>query len=228
MTVHEAEERQGCAAQQVSVYLVTSHHAASVGVQAIVQQSSSLRLCGVSRHADEAVFGVRAHRPSVVFVSTDMAGRTVEDLTQELRAICPETKIIVVGEEYKYDTLVALGQVPIDGYVSWRRLDEDVVDISVAAVTKAGLRIADPEAVDELVAPRRAQGHQGNNGIGLTDREQDALEMIVNGALEREIGERLHVEQATVERMTHTLKRKLDAHTLCELGAKAVRLNLVA
>lgn len=61
----------------------------------------------------------------------------------------------------------------------------------------------------------------------LTRREREILKLIVDGNTNKEIAQKLHRTERTVEYHRHRLMRKLDAHTAADLVKGAIIMGLI-
>ena len=63
--------------------------------------------------------------------------------------------------------------------------------------------------------------------FGLTDRELEVLELVVEGCTNREIGERLFISQKTASVHVSRILAKLDVRGRVEAATKAQRLGIL-
>jgi two-component system response regulator NreC len=62
---------------------------------------------------------------------------------------------------------------------------------------------------------------------GLTDREQEVLAHLADGASNAEIGETLSISPKTVARHRENIMRKLNLHSRIELVKYAIRKGII-
>jgi DNA-binding NarL/FixJ family response regulator len=88
----------------------------------------------------------------------------------------------------------------------------------------SGRSLLDPEVTAKVL--ERLRAGPGGGGTGeppLTDREQEILRLIADGATNREIGERLYLAEKTVRNYVSGLLAKLGVQRRSEAAAYAAR-----
>jgi RNA polymerase sigma factor (sigma-70 family) len=63
---------------------------------------------------------------------------------------------------------------------------------------------------------------------GLTPRQREVLQLVAEGKSTREIADRLHVSQKTVEMYRAQIKERLDIHDTAGLVRYAIRVGLIS
>jgi DNA-binding NarL/FixJ family response regulator len=76
------------------------------------------------------------------------------------------------------------------------------------------------DLVDDYVRPAKSAASPR-----LTAREHAVLDALLEGAREEDVAKRAYVSMATVKRTIQSLKRKLEAHNLVQLGSHARELG---
>lgn len=210
----------------ISIYLVVTNDIRWFAVRALLAQLPDVRVVGEAEHADQAITSVRIARPTVVFIDTEIPSRQIAQVARRLHEVSPVSKLVIVGDVVEYDPLVALGRVPIESRLLWRDVTDFVRHHGLDVLVKACLRVGSPEVADEIVAPVERRRSSLARQVTLTEQERVVLTALVNGATEAEIAEQEHMSPAVVDRVVQTLKDKLNAHTLCQMGVRAMELGI--
>ena len=85
-----------------------------------------------------------------------------------------------------------------------------------------GISTLAAEVTNSLVSER----HEASDSL-LTNREQEVLTLIVNGASNNEVGFRLQISQSTVKTYVRNIFTKLGVSSRAEAVAYALRNDLV-
>ncbi len=182
-----------------------------------------------ARNGREAVELARRERPDVVLM--DLAMPEVGGLaaTRIISADLPDVRVVVLtASEEDADLFEAIksgaqGFLPKD--IEARRLIDllDGVTRGEAALTPGLAR----KLLDEFAQPGVAR--QEHASTGLTDRERDVLELLVQGVTSnRELAERLVVSENTVKYHLRNILAKLHLENRAQVVAYALRNQLVA
>ncbi|HMM41740.1 MAG TPA: response regulator transcription factor [Thermomicrobiales bacterium] len=182
-----------------------------------------------ARNGREAVELARRERPDGVLM--DLAMPEVGGLaaTRIISADLPDVRVVVLtASEEDADLFEAIksgaqGFLPKD--IEARRLFEllDGVTRGEPALTPGLAR----KLLDEFAQPSAAR--QERPSAGLTDRERDVLELLVQGVTSnRELAERLVVSENTVKYHLRNILAKLHLENRAQVVAYALRNQLVA
>lgn len=187
--------------------------------QGIRQMLSSAGIDVVAEAADglEAIAQVRSHKPALLILDIAMPYARGIEVFGEARRWSPGTKIAVFSGMTSTGLLRELAEAGAEAIFLKREELTPFTD----AIPKIleGDRILGP-GVTELV-------EASENAASLTAREQQILSLVAQGLNNREIAERLGVSTKTVDNHRTNLMRKVEAHSVAELLAYAVREGLL-
>lgn len=162
-------------------------------------------------------------RPDVVLMDINLPGLSGIECTAQLKAHTPEVQVVMLtvydDEEMIFDALRA----GASGYL----LKNAPVDRIIAAIREArngGMLMAAPIARKVLgffeQTPARSD-------YGLTARELEVLQQMVDGLTQKEIADRLFLSPSTVNGHVQHIYEKLHVHSGNAAVAKALRERLV-
>ena len=159
-----------------TIVLIPSDHSGWPTLQTALQARRDLHIDEIPRSTEilPRVTGC-APQPDVFLVAADRPGIPLPRLAQHLHASGPTSKIIVIGPEDTLDgdTLVALLNLGVPGYLTWEGLEPVAILRCIAAVL-SGEVVGSPAALAALrVALERQSGPQ-TEGFVLTPEERTA------------------------------------------------------
>ncbi|WP_121068128.1 response regulator [Chachezhania antarctica] len=187
--------------------------------QGIRQILTSAGVDVVAEAADglEAIAMVRSHRPALLMLDIAMPYSRGIEVFGEARRWAPDTRIVVFSGLTSTSLLGQLADAGADGIFLKR---EELIAFSDAIPRILdGQQVMGPGVAD-LIATSEEQA-------SLTAREQQILSLVAQGLNNREIAERLGVSAKTVDNHRTNLMRKVEAHSVAELLAYAVREGLL-
>jgi len=179
--------------------------------------------------------------PTVLLVTADLRDRPPVPLVRALRALSPDSKIIMCGATTTLDgaALITLHDQGIRGYLVWEELrpgtvrralvlivEDDVLVGSpiVLATLRAALERRRGARVDGLVLTpeQRATWTHSTGGPPplLTPRQGEVAVLIAEGRGNREIETALHLTKSTVKTHVRTILRKCEVTTRAAFIAK--------
>ena len=217
----------------VRLLLVDEEKLYREGLGAVFSRSMEIRVVGQARSGGEACEKARRVRPDVVLMDTRLddigAVATCKAILTEL----PMTRIAVLTDSRSESDLIDCLKAGARGYMT--------KDISIPNLVDAIKRIAQGEAVitpelaarllDEFTAMARVRDHEAeameNDTAKVTDRERDVLELLVQGATNRDIARKLLITENTVKVHLRNILEKLHLRNRQQAAAFAISSGLV-
>lgn len=212
----------------IRLILVDDHEVVRSGLRMLLASESDIEILAEAGSAKEAISAVVEFEPTVVLMDIGLPDMSGIEATRAIKEKKPETAVVALtiheDEEYFFRMLEA----GASGYVPKRAAPEELLTaIQVAAAGEVYLypSMAKLLVKDYLVAETPSRAKEELNG--LTDREQEVLAHLADGASNAEIGETLTISPKTVARHRENIMRKLNLHSRTELVKYAIRKGII-
>jgi DNA-binding NarL/FixJ family response regulator len=174
-------------------------------------EDAGLDVVGQAGDADDLLRKVRAHKPDVAIIDIRMPPDQLDEGLQAARAIraeAPAVGILLLSQYVEARFAVDLLEHGADGigYLLKDRLAD------VSRFTDAIRNVADRGSVldPEVVAHMLGRHRRSHALAALTERDQDVLAQMAEGATNRAIARRMFLSERAVERHVTTIFEKLD------------------
>ena len=212
----------------ITVLVVDDHTLFADALQARLAQEPDLRRVSIACGAREAHAQVAALRPAVVILDVLLGDGSGLELVEQIREISPETRVVMLTGVESVDAVwTALSR----GARAWlpKTVDTDHLVRVVRGVHRGEAWVA-PELLGRVLTALtdRAVKPQRDPLAGLTAREREVLQCLVDGLSRADIAKRLRVSANTVRTHTQNLIAKLGVHSTLESVAVALRYGLRA
>jgi DNA-binding NarL/FixJ family response regulator len=171
----------------------------------------------------EAMEGLRRYRPGLLIVTPNLEQGDGLALAERARAVVADIRTIVICD-LDHDDLTAAGGSSVDAVISEQECfsaDQQLRTMIIAL--SLGRRYRSP-AVQACL--ERADEGWRNAPPQLTTREQQLIDLWVEGLRDRDVAERLGVSYETVRSYGKTVRQKLGVGTRVQVVLKAVSLGL--
>ena len=171
---------------------------------------------------------LRAEAPDVMLVDLGLPDGSGLDLIRHAREHAPQTLSMVISVFGDEASIVAALEAGARGYLLKSERPEDLRR-SVAQLLDGGAPIS-PAIARHLLRrfsePPRVPAREGANPR-LTDRERQALELIVKGLTYQEVADTLGISRHTATSHIRSIYRKLEVRSRSEAVYEAISLGLV-
>jgi DNA-binding NarL/FixJ family response regulator len=203
---------------KIKVLLVDDHSLVRRGFRRMLEDESDIVVIGEASSGDEAVRLARELAPQVILMDCALPGTSGLAATRKILETDPEKAILMLSM-HSEDTLVRQAlDAGARGYIL-----KNAVDLELATAIRkvaAGEIVLDPQ----LVKPANLRGERN---AGLTARELEILQLIVNGKSNKEIADHLKLSVNTVSVHRANIMETLGIHKTAELVVYAIRNGLV-
>jgi DNA-binding NarL/FixJ family response regulator len=203
---------------KISVLLVDDHSLVRRGFRRMLEDEADITVVGEANDGEEAIRLSRTLHPQVILMDCALPGLSGLDATRKILERSPEISILMLSMHAE-DTLVRQAlDAGARGYVL-----KSAMDLELATAIR---RVA---AGEVLLAPELSpsQALKGERNAGLTARELEILQWIVNGKSNKEIADKLSLSVNTVSVHRANIMDTLGIHKTAELVVYAIRNGLV-
>jgi two-component system, NarL family, response regulator NreC len=211
----------------IRLLLVDDHQVVRSGLRMLLASENDVEIVGEAGTARDAIAQVAFSGPDVVLMDIGLPDMSGIDATREIKRLYPRVAVVALtiheDEEYFFRMLEA----GAGGYVPKRAApDELLTAIRTAAKGEVYLY---PSMAKLLVKDYLAQERSSDISVldGLTDREQEVLRLLAEGAANDEIAAKLVISPKTVARHRENIMQKLQLHSRSELVRYAIRKGII-
>jgi two-component system, NarL family, response regulator NreC len=207
--------------------LVDDHAVVRSGLRMLLENERDMEIIGEASSAQEAIETALRIKPNVILMDIGLPDLSGIDATREIKKRMPEVAVVALtiheDEEYFFKMLEA----GATGYVPKRAAPEELLTAIRAAAT--GQVYLYPSLAKLLVRDFLNGGQllSAETQSELTDREQEVLTYLAEGANNEEIAASLFISPKTVARHRENIMRKLNLHSRAELVRYAIRKGII-
>ncbi len=202
----------------ISVLLVDDHALVRRGFRRILEDEPDITVAGEAGDGLEAVKLADELQPQVIVMDCAMPGMNGLEATRQILDKHPEALVLMLSM-HPEETLVRQAlDAGARGYVL-----KNAVDLELGAAIR---RVVNGETVLDSQL-KRPEPLRGTRHAGLTPRELEVLQMIVEGKSNKEIAVKLNLSANTVSVHRANMMDTLGIHKSAELVVYAIRNGLV-
>jgi two-component system response regulator NreC len=211
----------------IRLLLVDDHAVVRSGLKMLLENERDAEIVGEASSAAEAIEAAVRLKPNVILMDIGLPDLSGIDATREIKKRAADVAIVALtiheDEEYFFKMLEA----GASGYVPKRAAPEELLTAIRAAA--AGQVYLYPSLAKLLVRDFLDGGRAAEEQTrsDLTDREQEVLTYLAEGASNEEIATSLVISPKTVARHRENIMRKLNLHSRAELVRYAIRKGII-
>jgi DNA-binding NarL/FixJ family response regulator len=203
---------------KITVLLVDDHSLVRRGFRRILEDAPDIAVVGEAGNGDEAIRQADQLKPQLVVMDCAMPGTSGLIATKRILEKQPDIAVLMLSM-HSEDTLVRQAlEAGARGYILKSAVDLELV--SAIRRVAAGELVLDPQV-------SRPANLKGEREAGLTARELEILQLIVDGKSNKEIANQLNLSANTVAVHRANIMDALNIHKTAELVVYAIRNGLV-
>ena len=191
-----------------------------LGVSALLSTVNKFEVVAQAANGEEAVAAVKKFSPHVVVLDLEMPIMSGVEAAKIIKLKYPQTKILILSgfENEKYVTQILKSGA--GGYVVKNAAKAELVE-AITTVAE-GKRFFSP-SVSRIMVEGLLKKHSAELEAlskirePITDGEMEILSFLTQGLTTEQIGERLSMSKAKVDRQFSTIKKKLDIYDIVNL-----------
>lgn len=205
--------------EKISVVLVDDHALVRRGFRRLLEDEDDIIVKGEASDGDEAIKLAEQLRPQVMVIDCALPGMSGLEAMRHILAKNRNIAILMLSM-HSEETLVRQAmEAGARGYVLKNAIDLELVT-AIRRVAN-GETVLDPQV--ERIANLKGEPEQG-----LTARELEILQLIVEGKSNKEIAAQLNLSANTVAVHRANIMDELGIHKTAELVVYAIRNGLVS
>lgn len=204
----------------ISIALVDDHALFREGLREILESVGDMRIVGEAGDSTAAVTLVAGTRPDVVLLDVEIPGDEVTETVSRIRALSPETRIIILSMYDGPQLLSRLLAAGIRGYLL-KSVHRHELIAAVRSVRE------DPSRVVLAVSRNSVAQVEAAAAPTLSDKELEVLQLAAQALSNSQIARRLGLAEATVKRHMRNIFVKLNAVSRIDAVNKALAASLI-
>src|SRR5579884_2144106 len=218
---------RGRASRPARLIIVDDYELVRAGLRKLLTGQPGLEVVGEAANGREALALCQRLHPDLSLIDVRMPEMDGLATCRAIKQECPATSVILITVHENLDYLLEALRVGTAGY-----LFKDVTQSELISAVRQVLRgesILDKELMMRLFKRLASQSsNQADSSlIGLSPREREVLELLVQGQTNREIAEHLFLSVSTVKIHVEHIFAKLNVSDRTQAAVRAIELGLL-
>jgi DNA-binding NarL/FixJ family response regulator len=214
---------------RMRVLLVDDHALFREGLAGIINAQSDMEVIGEASDGLEAFVKAQELKPDLILMDVQMPGMDGLEATRQIKQVLPNTLIVMLSVRGDDEKLFEALKNGAQGYLLKDIRSQDMLSMLRGAMQ--GEAALSPSLAGRVLAEFRRLSNYGVVGkeddSGLTEREQQVLVQVSQGATDKEIAEVLNISLNTVKTHIRNILSKLQVSTRREAAKVAKNKGLI-
>jgi len=211
------------------ILLVDDHVLFRKGVAAVLASHSDIEVVGEAGNGVEACMRARETIPDVILMDINMPEMTGLEAVKQIKQEMPHVRIVMLTVSGTDRDLFAAIKNGADGYLL-KNLEPSALFDMLDCVRRGEAPVSGNVAekiLNEFRHPTKNIEHASDYRDGLSPREVEVLELIVQGKTNKEIASALSIAEDTVKIHLRNILEKLHLQNRIQAAVYAVRQGWV-
>ena len=219
----------------INVLLVEDHELYRMGLSMLLGKADYINLVAEASDGLDGIKKARELSPDVILMDIGLPNVDGIEATQRIKEFNPSVKILIFTSRDSENDVFESFKAGADGYIMKGATPEQT--ISAIKSVYEGVGWIDPNIAKMVFsnlqkpsaspAVNTAEVKRGANNYGLTERELDVLELMVEGLSNPQIADRLVITRATAKAHVHSILQKLCVTSRTQATVTAMKEGLV-
>ena len=220
----------------INVLLVEDHELYRMGLSMLLSKAEGISLVAEAADGTDGIRKAREFSPNVILMDIGLPNIDGIEATQRIKDFNPDAKILIFTSRDSENDVFEAFKAGADGYIMKGATPDQTIsaiksvyegigwiDPSIAKMVFSNLR----KPTQQIVSEPEIIKQERNNSYGLTERELDVLELMVEGLTNPQIADKLVVSRATAKAHVHSILQKLCASSRTQATVMALNEGLV-
>ncbi len=220
--------------KQISVLIVEDHDILRQGLRLVLERANKFTIVGEANNGRLGVTMAAELQPDVIVMDIGMPELNGIDATRAIKLARPDVRIVMLTAHENDDEIFAALSAGAAGYCL-KDQAFDCIQVALSSVADGAAWIDPRIAQKVLKAFEQHANSQSGKHIAveekpidvLSTREKDVLRLMVDGASNKEIGDKLIISLSTVRTHVEHILEKLAVTGRTAAAVKAMKEGLI-
>lgn len=213
--------------QLIRVLLADDHALVREGTRRLLEAESDVVVVAEASSGEEAVAAAERLHPDIAIIDIAMPGMGGIEATRKIKALCPETAVLILSAYDDEPYLIALLEAGAAGFLLKNVHGQELIN-AIHAVSR-GESVLQPSLAEKVMRrlSYRTSPAQRSTDI-LSDREFDVLRLAARGLPNKEIARRMGLSIRTVHSHLANIFTKMQVGSRTEAVLQALRQGMIS
>ena len=213
---------------RITVLLAEDHAIVREGLRSLLELHNEFNVVAEASTGRQAIEQTLRLRPRIVIMDIAMPGLNGFEATRQILLSAPKTRILALSAHSDDEYVARMSEAGACGYLVKHNSGEILLRaIRDVASGKAFFSSAVMKRLSDTQRKSKERGEAGQNNIRLTTREAEMLQLVAEGAANKQAATSMGISIKTVEKHRQRLMDKLNIHDTAGLTRYAIATGVI-
>lgn len=196
----------------IRVHIAGGNFLTRLGLGQLFSASGFIEVSGISRTESEAVRRIQTECPDVAVIDSEIGASASTAILTAIAISGSPTRVVVLASVEALQTMDSYIEAGVSSFLDKRSMLEDIASI-IRVVSAGGVVFASPPQLGRNGSLRRTGTPQSERFQALNSRDKRIVRAIANGLTNGQIGNLMHISEATVKSHLAQIMRSVGIDT---------------
>jgi RNA polymerase sigma factor (sigma-70 family) len=208
----------------IAISIVEDNDKLRATLARVIDRTDGFRCVSEYANAEDALADLPKIKPDVVLMDINLPGLNGVECVRQLKKLLPQIQVMMLTVYEDTENIFNALAAGANGYMLKRTPAKELIE-ALREVQRGGSPMTTHIARKVVQSFQKSAGAQqvANELSELSEREQQVLDLLAQGLIYKEIGEKLGISYETVHTYIRRIYEKLQVRTRTEAVAKFLR-----
>ena len=208
----------------IAISIVEDNDKLRATLARVIDRTDGFRCVSDYANAEDALADLPKIKPDVVLMDINLPGINGVECVRQLKKLLPQIQVMMLTVYEDTENIFNALAAGANGYMLKRTPAKELIE-ALREVQRGGSPMTTHIARKVVQSFQKSAGAQqvANELSELSEREQQVLDLLAQGLIYKEIGEKLGISYETVHTYIRRIYEKLQVRTRTEAVAKFLR-----
>ena len=210
------------APKKIKILIIEDNRLLREGITVMINRQPDLKVIGAVSDTEKSLSKVYDLKPDVILIDLGLSNQNSLEIVKSIKERSPDFKIIVMDLLPVESDILDFVKAGVSGFILKDAMVQDFLK-TVRAVA-SGEKVLPTHMTNSLftqiieTAINSKKKIDLKDGVVMTRREREVIELIADGLTNKEIGLILHLSPFTVKSHVHNILEKMALHTRLQIA----------
>ncbi len=199
----------------MKIVIVDDDKLVSLSLKTILETDNAINVAAIGEHGKEAIALYEKHKPDVLLMDIRMEVMTGLEAAEQILRRNPQANILFLTTFLDDEYIVRALHLGAKGYILKQNYESLIPALNAVA---NGQSVFGSEIITRLPEFLASSSSFDYSARGITDKEQEIIELVAEGFSNREIAGHLYLSEGTVRNYLSSILEKLDLRDRTQLA----------